>query len=365
LCIFVAILLRMKVADFDFELPQELIAQYPLPERDRARMLVVDRKTSQITHHYFHELGMFIRSGDLLVLNDTKVLRARLFGRRLGARADPHTNKSDIRSQIEVLLVREIQPRLWEVLVRPGRKMRVGEVVVFGNGELRGEVVSRADLGLRTMRFDCPGDMIETVQSVGHVPLPPYIRRDDVPSDAADYQTVYARRVGAVAAPTAGLHFTETLLSRLEANRVGRCEITLHVGLGTFQPIHVEDVEKHVMHREWYEIPVVAASKISEARRDGRRIIAVGTTAVRTLEHVAREAHGDIPESRGETDLFIYPGFSFQLTGALITNFHLPRSTLLMLVSAFAGKELIRESYRCAIRERYRFFSYGDAMLIL
>ena len=243
--------------------------------------------------------------------------------------------------------------------------MRVGEVAVFGDGELRGEVESRSEFGLRSMRFECAGDLIETIQSLGHVPLPPYIRRKDVPADAADYQTVYARQVGAVAAPTAGLHFTENLLNRLQAKGVGRCEITLHVGLGTFRPIHVEEVEQHLMHSERYEIPAVVAKKISNARRDGGRIVAVGTTAVRTLEHVAREARGDIPESRGETDLFIYPGFRFEVISALITNFHLPRSTLLMLVAAFAGQDLILKSYRCAIQERYRFFSYGDAMLIL
>ncbi|MBZ5534991.1 MAG: tRNA preQ1(34) S-adenosylmethionine ribosyltransferase-isomerase QueA [Acidobacteriia bacterium] len=355
----------MRVADFDFELPQDLIAQYPLPERDQARMMVVDRTSGQISHRYFHELSAFVSPGDLLVLNNTKVLRARLFGHRLGTTADPRTRKSSISSPIEILLVKEIQPSLWKVLVRPGRKMRVGEIVVFGEGELRGEVVSREEFGLRSIRFECAGDLMQTIQSLGHVPLPPYIRREDVPADAADYQTVYARQIGAVAAPTAGLHFTEALLNRLQSKGVGRCEITLHVGLGTFRPIHVEEVEQHLMHSEWYEIPAVAARKISETRRDGGRIVAVGTTAVRTLEHVARESCGDIPASRGETDLFIYPGFPFKVVSTLITNFHLPRSTLLMLVAAFAGKDLVLKSYRCAIRERYRFFSYGDAMLIL
>lgn len=355
----------MKVADFDFELPQELIAQYPLPERDRARMMVVDRKSSQISHHYFHELSTFVSPGDLLVLNNTKVLRARLFGHRLGTTSDPHTRKSSIRSPVEVLLVKEIRPFFWEVLVKPGRKMRVGEIAVFGDGELRGEVVSRGDLGLRSMHFECAGDLMETIQSLGHVPLPPYIRRGDVPADAADYQTVYARQVGAVAAPTAGLHFTEKLLDLLQEKGVGRCEITLHVGLGTFRPIHVEEVEQHLMHSEWYEIPIEAAKKIGDTRRGSGRIVAVGTTAVRTLEYVARKADGDIPASRGETDLFIYPGFEFRVTNALLTNFHLPRSTLLMLVAAFAGRNLIMKAYQCAIQKRYRFFSYGDAMLIL
>jgi S-adenosylmethionine:tRNA ribosyltransferase-isomerase len=355
----------MNVADFDFELPQGLVAQYPLPQRDQARMMVVDRSSGQISHHFFHELGEFISPGDLLVLNNTKVLRARLFAYRVGALADPHTRKSSIRSRIEIMLVKELHPFLWEALVRPGKKMRVGEIVVFGNGELRGEVVARGDRGLRTVRFDCTGDFLQTIQSLGHVPLPPYIRREDVPGDEADYQTVYASQVGAVAAPTAGLHFTEGLLDRLREKGVEQCEITLHVGLGTFRPLHVEEVEQHVMHSEWCEIPQKAAEKIADTRRRGRRVVAVGTTAVRTLEHVARQNSGNIRASRGETDLFIYPGFPFRVTDALVTNFHLPRSTLLMLVAAFAGREQILEAYQCAIRKEYRFFSYGDAMLIL
>ncbi len=363
--IIVAILFLMKVADFDFELPQDLIAQYPLPQRDHARMMVVDRTREQISHHHFHELGTFVSPGDLLVLNNTRVLRARLYGYRRGAQADPHTRKSNIQSRIEILLIKELQPLLWEALVRPGRKMRVGELVVFGDEELLGEVVARGDHGVRTIRFECAGDFLQTVQSLGHVPLPPYIRREDVPGDEADYQTVYARRVGAVAAPTAGLHFTKGLLDRLQEKGVNRCEMTLHVGLGTFQPLHVEEVEQHVMHREWFEITEEAARKIADTRREGGRIVAVGTTAVRTLEHVARETGGNSWTRHGETDLFIYPGFPFRVTNALVTNFHLPRSTLLMLVAAFAGRDLILKAYQCAIREQYRFFSYGDAMLIL
>lgn len=355
----------MKVSDFDFKLPPELIAQFPLKEREQARLLVVDRSSHQISHHHFHELGNFLSAGDLLVLNNTRVLRARLFGCRRGITSDPHTRRSKLRSTIEVLLVKELEPRLWEVLVKPGRKMRVGEVVVFGKDELRGEVVGRGELGLRTMRFECEGDFLKAVQRFGHVPLPPYIRREDIPADETDYQTVYARHFGAVAAPTAGLHFSEALLEKLQARGVERCEITLHVGLGTFQPVHEEEVEQHVMHSEWYEIPEEAARQIDRARSEGGRVVAVGTTAVRTLEHVARGNAGRIVVSRGETDIFIYPGFSFCATDALLTNFHLPRSTLLMLVAAFAGRELVLESYRIATQMGYRFFSYGDAMLIL
>ncbi len=355
----------MKVSDFDFHLPPDLIAQFPLPQRENARLMVLDRATGAVSHHYFHELPELLHPGDLLVLNNTRVLRARLFAHRLGTRADAHTRKSGITSKIEVLLLKELAPCLWETLVKPGRKMRVGEMVVFGEGELRGEVVARNDLGLRIIRFECTGDFLETIERLGHVPLPPYIRREDVPQDEVDYQTVYASRFGAVAAPTAGLHFTQDLLAALRDRGIGHCEITLHVGLGTFRPVHVEEVERHVMHREWFEVPEEAAQKITEARAQRRRVIAVGTTAVRTLEHVAGLDPSRVVPTSGETDIFIYPGFSFRVVDALITNFHLPQSTLLMLVSAFAGREQILQAYRIAIENRYRFFSYGDAMLIL
>jgi S-adenosylmethionine:tRNA ribosyltransferase-isomerase len=355
----------MKVADFDFELPSGLVAQFPLKDREQARLLVLERSSGSIAHHAFHELERFLTPGDLLVLNNTRVLRARLFGQRLGITADAHTKRSHLRSRIEVLLVKELEPRLWEMLVKPGRKMRVGEVIVFGEGELRGEVVARGERGLRTMRFACVGDFLELIQKLGHVPLPPYIRREDVPEDETDYQTVYARRFGAVAAPTAGLHFTEPLLDRLHQRGISQCEITLHVGLGTFRPVRVEEVEQHVMHSEWFEIPEGAAKKIAEARQRGGRVVAVGTTAIRSMEHVARGNAGAVVASRGETDIFIYPGFQFHVTDALLTNFHLPKSTLLMLVAAFAGRDLLLGAYREAIAQRYRFFSYGDAMLIL
>lgn len=355
----------MKVSDFNFELPPERVAQHPLEQREQARLMVVERATGRISHHYFYELGDLLAPGDLLVLNNTRVLRARLLGRRLGTTADPHTRKTQITSPIEVLLVKELQPKVWEALVNPGRKMRVGEVVVFGDRRLRGEVIARSELGLRTIRFDCAGDFIETVQALGHVPLPPYIRRADSPADAADYQTVYARQFGAVAAPTAGLHFTEALLKQLRSQGIEQCQITLHVGLGTFRPVYVDTVEQHVMHSERFEVPLAAAEKIEHTRRQRRRVVAVGTTAVRSLESVAREHAGRVAAACGETDIFIYPGFAFQASDAMITNFHLPRSTLLMLVAAFAGRDLIFEAYRIAIQKEYRFFSYGDAMLIL
>lgn len=355
----------MKVADFDYELPHELIAQVPLEAREEARLMVLERKTARISHHVFRELRHFLSPGDLLVLNNTRVIRARLFGHRLGRRADHGTKSSRLTAKIEVLLIKELQPLVWEVLVKPGRKMRVGEVITFGAGELRGEVVARKELGLRTLRFQCSKDFSEMVKSLGHVPLPPYIQRSDVPADVEHYQTVYAKHPGAVAAPTAGLHFTRSLLEQLQASGIHKSEITLHVGLGTFRPVHVEEVERHPMHSEPFEIPEEAAEEINAARERQRRIVAVGTTAVRSLEHVARQTDGRIIPFRGETDLFIYPGFSFRVVNALITNFHLPKSTLLMLVAAFAGREFILEAYRQAIDQRYRFFSYGDAMLIL
>jgi S-adenosylmethionine:tRNA ribosyltransferase-isomerase len=354
----------MKVSEFDFDLPRELIAQYPLKDRVLARLMVLDRASGRITHHHFHEIGLFLSPGDLLVLNNTKVLRARLFGARRGTTADPLTRPSKIRARIEVLLVKELETLVWEALVRPGRKMRVGEEVVFGEGKLRATVIARGNLGLRTLRFECDGNFLDVVQSLGHVPLPPYIQRADIPEDESDYQTVYARRYGAVAAPTAGLHFSEALLGQLQAQGLQQTEITLHVGLGTFQPVHEEEVEQHVIHSEWFEVSGQAAAEINAARQRNGRVVAVGTTAVRTLEHLARGTAGELLPGHGETDLFIYPGYRFQVVQALVTNFHLPRSTLLMLVAAFAGQEMMRKAYRVAIEERYRFFSYGDAMLI-
>ncbi|MDD5542239.1 MAG: tRNA preQ1(34) S-adenosylmethionine ribosyltransferase-isomerase QueA [Acidobacteriia bacterium] len=353
----------MKVSDFDFYLPDELIAQYPLPRRDLARLMVLDH-ASGVTDHYFYELPDLLTPGDLLVLNDTRVLRARLFGHRLGTQAAPRTKKADLKSQIEVLLLKPQEGLRWEALVKPGRKMRVGEVVVFGEGELRATVVDRGELGWRLMDFECPGDFFETLQRLGHVPLPPYIQRPDAAQDEADYQTVYARSWGAVAAPTAGLHFTEKLLKQLRERGIDHCEITLHVGLGTFQPVHVEDVEQHVLHREWFEVSEAAAERIQKTRERGGRVVAVGTTAVRTLEQVAQK-YGSVRAAQGETGLFIFPGFRFRVTDALITNFHLPRSTLLMLVAALGGRERLLETYRIAIQRGYRFFSYGDAMLLL
>jgi S-adenosylmethionine:tRNA ribosyltransferase-isomerase len=356
----------MKLADFNYDLPEELIAQEPLEQRDQSRLMLVDRKSGTISHHIFSELPLLLRLADLLVLNNTKVFPARLLGRRRGLTAEFHGKKQHpLPAQIEVLLLRPQGEDRWEVLVKPGRKMRVGERAYFGEGELECEVLERGERGWRLVRFFSQGSFEQLVDRLGHVPLPPYINRPDEASDKNHYQTVFAKERGAIAAPTAGLHFTPSVFHFLRAREIQWCEITLHVGLGTFQPVEVEEIEMHQMHREHYEVSAAAAEKINQAKTLGQRVIAVGTTAARTLETVAGENDGQMAAACGETGIFIYPGYSFRCIDALLTNFHLPQSTLLMLVSAFAGRELIMEAYRQAIADRYRFFSYGDCMLIL
>ena len=334
----------MLVSDFDYPLPEDLIAQRPLDDRAAARMLVVDRASGRLEDRSFRDFPEYLQPGDVAVVNNSRVFPARLFGKRASGTA-----------RIEVLLTRQSAegPAVWQALVRPGRKVRTGEVLHFDEG-LRAEVIGRGQFGERTLRFSETHDLFAAFDRIGHVPLPPYIRRPDEAADRSSYQTVYARERGSVAAPTAGLHFTPEILAGLE--RV--VEITLHVGLGTFQPVHADTVEAHLMHSEAYEITPEAAAAI----RSASRVVAVGTTTVRTLEHAARG--GRLESGRGDTDIFICPGFQFRVTGALLTNFHLPRSTLLMLVCAFGGRELVLEAYRHAVRERYSFYSYGDCMLV-
>ena len=363
----------MRVADFDYCLPPELIAQQPLADRAASRLLRLNRTTDSVEDRRFTELPDLLRTGDLLVLNNSRVFPARLYGRRAGARSQPVSPRNPaakdfLRGRVEVLLTRQLDPQAveWEALVHPGRKIGVGERLFFGEqDELQAEVVARGAYGERRLRFAPAQDFFALVELIGHVPLPPYIDRPAVAADRERYQTVFARERGSVAAPTAGLHFTPELLARLCERGMETAEITLHVGLGTFQPVRTEVVEEHRLHSESYTVPPVAAAAIQDARDQGRRIVAVGTTSVRTLEHCAR-AHpeGKIVAGPGETDIFIHPGFEFRVTGALLTNFHLPRSTLLMLVCAFAGREKVLAAYQHAVEERYRFYSYGDCMLI-
>jgi len=363
----------VHVSDFDFHLPEELIAQEPLARRSDSRMLHLRRATGEFEDRNFLDLPGLLRPDDLLVVNNSRVFPARLFGHRSGSRAQPVSPRNPaarefLQGRVEVLLTRQLGPLDWQALVRPGRKIGIGERITFGeNGELEAEVVSRGEFGERTLRFARVPDFFAAVEKLGHVPLPPYIAREDRREDRERYQTVYARPEarGSVAAPTAGLHFTAEVLDKIRERGIETAEITLHVGLGTFQPVHVENVEEHKMHRESFSIPESVAAQIKQARGEGRRIVAVGTTTVRTLEYAARQtAAGQIDAGSGEADIFIYPGFEFRLIGALLTNFHLPQSTLLMLASAFAERENILRAYQHAVRERYRFFSYGDCMLI-
>ena len=338
----------MRLEEFDYPLPPELIAQRPLDERDASRLMVLDRAAGTFADRGFRELPRLLHPGDLLVFNNTKVFPARLLGHRRGVTAQPigqhnPAAREHLTGEVELMLTRQVGRDEWEGLVHPGRKIRSGEILVFGAGELEAEVIGRGEFGLRRVRFRArEGSVDAAIDRLGHVPLPPYIRRPDEAADRSTYQTVYAKARG-----------------------VDSCEITLHVGLGTFQPVRAEQIEEHKMDAERYEISEAAAAAIHRARDEGRRIVAVGTTSVRTLEHGAREHDGRIVAGRGETSLFITPGFQFRTIGALLTNFHLPKSTLLMLVSAFAGRELTLRAYGHAISECYRFFSYGDCMLIV
>jgi S-adenosylmethionine:tRNA ribosyltransferase-isomerase len=362
------------VSDFHFDLPNDLIAQQPLAARDGSRMLHLRRSNWQYTDRQFRDFPELLRPGDLVVFNNTRVFPARLYGRREGAHAVSARNpaaRDVLRGRIEVLLTRQLstEPNDWECLVRPGRKIGIGERLFFGEcGELQGEVLARGEFGERHICFQPPQgrekDFFALLDSIGHVPLPPYIERTDCFSDRERYQTVYAQQRGSVAAPTAGLHFTAEILNRIRQRAVETLEITLHVGLGTFQPVRVDRVEDHQIHPESYSISAEAASAINRALRESRRIIAIGTTTVRTLEHAVLLGAGSLIAGSASADLFVYPGFEFKVVSAMLTNFHLPQSTLLMLVSAFGGQESILGAYKHAVSERYRFYSYGDCMFI-
>lgn len=362
----------MLVSEFNYLLPQELIAQQPLPDRGASRMLHLNRRTGELRDSCFRLLPELLQPGDLLVLNNTRVFPARLYGHRKGVHAQPLSPRNPaakdfLHGRVELLLTRQLTPdaREWQALVRPGRKIGVGERLYFGDhGELEAEVTARGAYGERTVRFAPAGDLFANFDRLGHVPLPPYIGRDEQAEDRDRYQTVYASQRGSVAAPTAGLHFTPEILGDIRNRRIETAEITLHVGLGTFQPVHTERVEDHKLHSERYSISEKAAQQIDAALKEKRRVVAVGTTTVRTLEHAARHGNGRIGAGEGEAELFIYPGFEFRVTGALLTNFHLPQSTLLMLVCAFAGKDRVLKAYEHAVQQKYRFYSYGDCMLI-
>lgn len=360
----------MLVSDFHYDLPEELIAQQPLPDRADSRLLHLSAATGALADIQFRHFPDLLRPRDLLVFNNTRVFPARLYGRRAGLRSQPLSPQNPaardfLRGRVEVLLTRQLQrdPNEWECLVRPGRKIGVGEHLFFGdNDQLQAEVIARGEFGERRIRFTPVGDFFASVEKIGHIPLPPYIARADSAADRDRYQTVYARERGSVAAPTAGLHFTPEILSRLRDRGIETAEVTLHVGLGTFQPVRAEKVEEHTLHSEPYTISEEAAVKIRQARSESRRIVAVGTTTVRTLEYAAQA--GEIRAGSGEANLFIYPGYKFLVVNALLTNFHLPQSTLLMLVCALGGKENVLRAYGHAVAQRYRFYSYGDCMFV-
>lgn len=339
----------MNISDFDYFLPEKQIAQVPADPRDSSRMMVLSPKTQTIEHRHFYQLDEYLMDGDVLIFNDTRVIPARLIGVR-----QPTGGKA------EVFLLRQLERDRWEVLVKPGKKMRVGSVIMFGH-ELSCEVLEHTDFGGRIVKFSYEGIFEEILDRLGTMPLPPYIH--ETLEDPERYQTIYSREKGSAAAPTAGLHFTESLMDRLRKKGVHLGFVTLHVGLGTFRPVQVDEIEDHVMHSEFYSIPTETADLIRMAKQEGRRVVAVGTTSIRTLESAAVD-HGMIEAKQGWTNIFIYPGYQFKIVDAVITNFHLPKSTLIMLVSAFAGREFTLQAYRTAVEENYRFFSFGDAMLI-
>ena len=340
----------MDVKDFDYELPEELIAQDPLEDRSSSRLMVLDRKTGDVEHRHFRDILDYLNPGDCLVINNTKVIPARLYGA-----------KEDTQAKIEVLLLKRKENDVWETLVKPGKKAKPGTRIVFGDGLLVGEVIDVVEEGNRLIQFHYDGIFEEILDQLGQMPLPPYITHQL--QDKNRYQTVYAKYDGSAAAPTAGLHFTKELLSAVKEKGVDIAEVTLHVGLGTFRPVKVENVLDHHMHSEFYMVSAEAAEKINHAKESGHRVISVGTTSTRTLESAADES-GRLKETSGWTEIFIYPGYQFKVIDALITNFHLPQSTLVMLVSALAGREHVLNAYKLAVQEKYRFFSFGDAMLI-
>jgi S-adenosylmethionine:tRNA ribosyltransferase-isomerase len=353
------------VSDFDFALPEDLIAQQPPPERGGSRMLLLDRASGALRDDVFARFPQQPRAGDVLVLNDSRVIPARLYGvrARRSGESEPATGR------IEVLLTERLDPWEWNALVKPGRKLRVGDAIEFKDAsqqiQLHAEIIASGERGERTLRFSPTDDFDARLDALGHMPLPPYIHREDAALDRERYQTVYAARRGSAAAPTAGLHFTPELLQQIRAAGVHICSVTLHVGLGTFQPVRVADTQQIHLHSEHYELPQATAEHINAAKRDGRRVIAAGTTTVRTLEHSAASSpDGELHAQAGATSIFISPGYRFRIVDALLTNFHLPQSTLLMLVSAFAGRDNTLAAYRHAVEARYRFFSYGDCMFI-
>jgi S-adenosylmethionine:tRNA ribosyltransferase-isomerase len=364
----------MRLDELDYALPPELIAQRPLLQRDASRLLTLGRESGLIEDRAFSEFPDLLGGDELLVLNNARVIPARLFGRRAGVHSqEPSkaTRREHLSGNVEVLLTRQVEPDTWEALVRPGRKLPVGERIRFGEGALAAEILSRGELGLRTLRFashtsESVGDLLDRL---GHIPLPPYIEREDETSDRDRYQTVFAKRRGAIAAPTAGLHFTPEIFERIRKRGIEICELTLDVGLGTFQPIHAEKIEEHAMHSEAFEISDETAERIRKARDEKRPIVAIGTTVVRALEAAAlraseSESNALVQAGQADARIFIYPGFQFRVIDGLLTNFHLPRSTLLALVSAFAGKENVISAYRHAVEGKYRFYSYGDCMFI-
>ena len=341
----------MKTSDFYYDLPEELIAQDPLEDRTASRLLVLERKTGAVKHKIFSDVIDYLNKGDCLVINNTRVIPARLIGEKEGTGG-----------KVEVLLLKRRANDVWETLVKPGKKLKPGAKITFGDGRLRAEVLEVVEEGNRLVKFYYEGIFEEILDSLGEMPLPPYITHKL--EDKEMYQTVYAKFDGSAAAPTAGLHFTKELLNKIEEKGIKIASITLHVGLGTFRPVKVDDVNNHHMHTEWYEVNTEAADIINETKKNGGRVICVGTTSCRTIESVADE-NGYMKAKTGETDIFIYPGYKFKVMDGLITNFHLPESTLVMLVSAFAGKENVLSAYETAVKERYRFFSFGDAMILI
>jgi len=341
----------MDLKDFYYDLPEELIAQEPIANRDMSKLLVLDKSNGEIRHRSFRDILEYLNNGDCLVLNNTRVIPARLFGVKKGSLGS-----------IEFLLLNRKEKDIWEVMLRPGKKAKPGAIFIFGNGELEGEILEIIEGGNRLVRFRYQGIFEEVLDRLGNVPLPPYIKKQL--ADKERYQTVYSKYEGSAAAPTAGLHFTKELLQQVESRGIKMAYVTLHIGLGTFRPVKVENIEDHKMHSEYYEMSAENAEIIESARKNGGRVICVGTTSTRTLESIMQK-NGRLREDCGWTDIFIYPGYKFMITDGLITNFHLPESTLLMLVSAMAGKHNIMRAYKEAVEQRYRFFSFGDAMLII
>lgn len=342
--------MNMQLEDFNYDLPEELIAQVPLEKRDTSRLMVLDRNTGEIEHSHFQDILDYIREGDTLVLNDTKVLPARLIG-----------SKEDTGAVIEVLLLKDIQEDTWECLTRPAKRVHIGTIISFGNGKLKAKCIYEGEEGIRKFELLYEGILLEILEELGTMPLPPYIH--EKLSDQTRYNTVYAKNIGSAAAPTAGLHFTEDLLNRIKEKGVHIAYVTLHVGLGTFRPVQEENILDHKMHTEYYEMSEETASLLTSTKQNGGKIIAVGTTSVRTLETIINKYH-EFRACSGSTNIFIYPGYQFQAIDYLITNFHLPKSTLIMLVSALAGREHVLNAYQEAVKEKYRFFSFGDSMLI-